>query len=132
MVSKKNLIKFTGVSLGLGGVFYVLCIVGTPIFLRLFYAVLYNTVIEYNYIVNLGLILGFVASLFMALILSQGRTTLHTAIECIFGAVYAGTAYIFIESHGIWGLAAVTLGVNAVKLAVALACLFAKKGKGEG
>ncbi|MBQ3081696.1 MAG: hypothetical protein IJB76_00060 [Clostridia bacterium] len=126
VLSKKNLLRFSIAALGFGAVFYGLSVVGTPIYLKLFYPDMYSTVIGYNFIVNLGLILGFIASLFMALILSQGKTALHTAIEIAFGAVYAVAAYFFINSDGIWGLAYVTLAVNAVKLIFSIGCLFAQ------
>ena len=90
---------------------------------------MYSAVIGYNFIVNLGIILGFIASLFMALILSQGKTALHTTIEISFGAVYAVAAYFFINSNGILGLAYVTIAVNAVKLIFSIGCLFAQYKK---
>jgi len=129
VLSKKNLLRFSVAALGFGVIFYGLSIIGTPIYLKLFYPDMYSTVIGYNFIVNLGLILGFIASLFMALILSQGKTALHTAIEISFGAVYAVAAYFFINSDGIWGLAYVTLAVNAVKLIFSIGCLFAQYKK---
>lgn len=124
VLSKKSLVKFTGIAFVLGGVFYIACIIGTPIYLKLFYPSLYETVIGYNFIVNLGLILGFLASLFMAVILSQGKTKIHTYIECVWGAVYILTAYYFTSNFAIWGLAYVTLAMNTLKIIISLMVLF--------
>ncbi len=124
VLSKKVLVKFTGIAFLLGGLFYGVCLVGTPIYIKLFYPTLFHEIMQYNYLVNGGLILGFLASLFMAVLLSQGKTRLHTAIECVWGAVYIGTAYYFSSQNGIWGLAYVTLVMNVIKNLIALLCLF--------
>ncbi len=124
VLSRKVLFKFVGIAFLLGSIFYGVCIVGTPIYIRLFYPSIYDEIISYNYIVNLGLILGFLASLFMAVMLSQGKTRLHTAIECIWGACYIAAAYFFSSLHGIWGLSYVTLVMNIIKNLVVLVCLY--------
>ncbi len=124
VLSRKVLFKFVGIAFLLGGVFYGVCIIGTPIYIKLFYPSLYAEIMQYNYIVNLGLILGFLASLFLSVMLSQGKTRLHTAIECIWGACYIIAAYYFSSLNGIWGLAYVTLVMNAIKNLVVLICLY--------
>lgn len=124
VLSRKVLFKFVGIAFLLGGVFYGVCIVGTPIYIKLFYPSLYGEIMQCNYIVNLGLILGFLASLFMVVLLSQGKTRLHTAIECAWGACYIVSAYYFSSLHGIWGLAYVTLFMNIIKNIVALIFLY--------
>ncbi len=130
VLSKKTVLKFSVIAVLLGGGFYGACIIGTPIYLKLFYPSLYDIVMPYNFIVNLGLIVGFLASLFMALTLSQGKTSAHTAIECVHGAVYIISAYYFVSKYAIWGLAYVTLAMNAVKLCLAVVCLFVSVCKG--
>ena len=124
VISRKVLIKFSAIAIALGGVFYGVCIIGTPIYIKLFYPSLYGDIIQYNFIVNLGLILGFLASLFMAVMLSQGKTKLHTSIECIWGAIYIIAAYQFSSLYAIWGLALVTLIMNAIKMIIVLLSLF--------
>ena len=86
---------------------------------------MYAEVIGYNFVVNSGLILGFIASLFMTVLLSQGKTKLHTAIECVFGVLYIVVSYHFSTMYGILGFAYVTLVMNAVKTAVSVICLYA-------
>ncbi len=124
VLTRKVLSKFVGIAFLLGGVFYGVCIVGTPIYIKLFYPTLYQEIMPYNFLVNLGLILGFLASLFMAILLSQGKTKLHTVIECIWGACYIAAAYYFSSLHGMWGLIDVTLGMNIIKNLVALVFLY--------
>lgn len=123
-ISRKTLMKFSALALFSGVVFYGVCIIGTPIYIKLFYPSLYADIIQYNLIVNLGLIVGFLASLFMVLLLSQGKTKLHTTIESIFGVVYVLGAYFCSSAYGIWGMAYVTLLMNSVKIIAVLLCLF--------
>ncbi len=128
-LSKNVLAKFFVASIVIGAVFYGVCIIGTPIYIKIFYSKLYDEIIGYNYIVNLGLIIGFLASLFMALLLSQGKTSIHTAIECIYGVIYVAVAYCFINQSGIMGLAWVTLAMNTVKMLFTVVYLFFIVGK---
>ena len=129
--TKKTLLKFTAFSLGIGAAFYLACIIGTPIYVKLFYPSLYDMVIAYSPIVNLGLVIGFVSLLFMAVLLSQGKTKLHGVIECVSGGIYILAAVRFISTHGIWGLAYVTLFLNLLKLIVVIGTLFLTTKKSE-
>jgi len=124
VLSRKVLTKFTLLSMFVGAVFFGICIVGTPIYIKLLYPSLYSDIIQYNIIVNLGLIIGFLASLFMSVMLSQGQARLHTLMECLFGVCYIIAAYFAAKSCGIWGLSYVTLAVNTVKMAASLLCLY--------
>jgi len=124
VLSRKGLVKFTLAAMLVGTVFFGICIVGTPIYIKLFYPSLYSEIIQYNFIVNSGLIIGFLASLFMSVMLSQGQTRLHTIIECLFGVCYVIAAYFAASSSGIWGLSYVTLVINTVKMTIVLLCLF--------
>lgn len=128
-LTKKQLLKFTGLALGFGGVFYGVCIAGTPVFVKLFYPDLYSDVMPYNLIVNLGLILGFVATLFMSILLTQEKTSLHMAIQCIWGVCYIVAAYLAVVNFKLWGIAVVTLIANALKLLVAILCTFFSKAE---
>lgn len=126
-LTKKQLLKFTGIALGCGAVFYVGCIIGTPIFIKLFYPALYDAVIQYNLIVNLGVILGFISTMFMSILLTQGKTAIQMAIQCVWGAGYIVAAYFFVAQYQLWGLAYVTLVANAVKLIASIFFVFKDK-----
>lgn len=126
-LTKKQLFKFTGIALGCGAVFYVGCIIGTPIFIRLFYPGLYDAVMQYNLIVNLGVILGFISTMFMAILLTQGKTAIQMAIQCVWGAGYIIAAYFFVAQYQLWGLAYVTLVANAIKLVASIFFVFKDK-----
>ena len=114
--TKKKFKKFTLIALGAGVVFLLLCQIGTPIYIKLFYPGFYDNIIHYSFIINCGLILGFVASLFNSIIMSQGKTTVYTAIQTVWGGLYIVLAYIFTQKYSILGLAVVAIVLNGLKM----------------
>lgn len=126
-LSKKQLVKFTGIALVCGAVFYIGCIIGTPIFVWFFYRNLYDAVMPYNLIVNLGVILGFISTMFMSILLTQGKEAIQMAIQCIWGAAYIVAAFYFVPLYGLWGIAQVTLVANALKLIISILFVFKDK-----
>lgn len=126
-LNRKQLLRFTFFSLLFGLVFYGFSILGTPIFVKLFYPSIYDEVMPYNLIVNLGLIMGFVSTLFMSILLTQGKTGLQMVIQCVWGATYIIAAYVFTNKYQIWGLAYITLAANVLKLIAAVSCVFLTK-----
>jgi len=105
---------------GFGAIFYGLCLVITPIFIRLFYPAIYDAVIAYSPLINLGLILLFVSSLLIVILMSQGELKALSAIQTIWGLSYIIIAYFAVSAYGIWGLAHATVAVNAVRLGLVL------------
>lgn len=126
-LTKKQLVKFTGISLGCGAIFYLGCIVGTPIFVKLFYPDLYDAVMQYNLIVNLGVIIGFISTMFMSILLTQGKAAIQMTIQCIWGIGYIVAGYYFVTKYQVWGIAYVTLIANSFKLLAAIAFTFKDK-----
>ncbi|MDR1800532.1 MAG: hypothetical protein LBQ95_01610 [Lachnospiraceae bacterium] len=116
MLLKSTYNKILAASVSLGGLFYLGTIIGTPIFVKMFYFDFYEYVQEYNLIVNLGLIIGFVASMLMAVLLSRGKIKENTILQTVWGVSYTISAYCFTISYGLWGLVAVTLVANVLKL----------------
>ena len=131
VLNRKTFNKFVLCGLGIGAVFYGLCVVGTPIYIKLFYADMYDKIIQYNWFVNLGLVLGFVASLFMVVLLSQGKTAHYTVIQSVWGAVYIVASYILTIKFGLWGMVIATLVTNIAKLIAVLLVCYKTLFKGE-
>ena len=126
-LTKKQLFKFTGITLGFGAFFYLGCIIGTPIFIKLFYPELYDAVMPYNLIVNLGVILGFISTMFMSILLTQGKTAIQMVIQCVWGVAYIIAAYYFVSKYQLWGMAYVTLIANSLKLIASIIFTFKDK-----
>ena len=112
--------KFLLCCFGVGGILLLFCQVATPVYIRLFYNNFYEKVISYGFLVNSGLIVGFISMFFTALILSQGKTKLYMTIQIIWGLCYLIPVYFFIKNYGIIGLAWITLIANCIKLFVSL------------
>lgn len=111
--------RFILLSTGIGVIALVGCQIVTPIYIGVFYHGFYESVIGLSLIVNSGLIMGFIASLFMAIILSQGKANMYAAIQTVWGICYTVPAYFITSRYGIIGLASVTLVVNSIKCLVA-------------
>lgn len=114
--TKKKFRKFTVICLAAGAVFLLACQIATPIYIKIFYNSFYDNVAQYCFVINCGLIIGFIASLFMATIMSQGKTTVYTGVQVIWGVLYVSLAYIFTKKYSIMGLACVSIAVNSLKL----------------
>lgn len=112
--------RFVGIALGMGIVMLLVCQVMTPLYIRLFYHGFYDRVAQYCLLVNSGLIMGFIASLFTVMIMSQGSTKVYASIETVWGICYIVFAFVFTKWFGVVGLAGVTLGVNTIKLIAAI------------
>lgn len=123
-LSRQAFKKYVIVSLGIGCLVLLTCLVGTPIYLKLFYSELYERVIGYSFIINLGLIAGFIASLYMAILLSQGKTVLHTTIQCVWGVTYVVSAYILTNKYSLMGMATATMLCNVVKIIAVVILVF--------
>lgn len=123
-LSKHSFKKYVLGSMGIGCFVLAICLIGTPIYLQLFYKELYTRVIGYNFIVNVGLIAGFIASLYMAILLSQGKTVLHTTIQSIWGIVYVISAYFLTKEYALFGMASATMICNIVKIIAVIIVVF--------
>jgi len=93
----------------------------------LFYPELYDEVIQYNLIVNLGVIIGFISTMFMSILLTQGKSATQLTIQCIWGVGYIVAGFFFVAKYEVWGIAYVTLVANSFKLLAAIAFVFKDK-----
>ena len=112
--------------IGFGVIAYLLCIAVTPVFIRIFYPTVFDAVIQYNLLANLGLIIGFIASLFNVTLSSQGELKTFSAIQTIWGISYIVVAYLATSTYGLWGLVLATVAVNAVRLALSMLMSYLK------
>ena len=125
VLSRKVLKKYVVLGLGAGGAAYGLSLIGTWIYVKLFYPQLYDSVIGYSFLANIGVIASFIASLYTAIILSQGRTKTYTILQASWGLVYIVLGYILTNHFALWGMAITTVITNIPKIVVAI--IFAYK-----
>ena len=119
-LTRKVYKKYVVLGLGAGVAAYGLSLIGTWIYVRLFYPQLYDQVIQYSFLANIGVIASFVASLYTAIILSQGHTKAYTVLQAVWGVVFIALGYILTSKFGIWGMAATTLSTNIPKIIAAV------------
>jgi len=99
---------------------YGLSLIGTWIYLKLFYPQLFDSVIQYSFLANIGVIASFIASLYTAVILSQGKTRIYTILQASWGFTYIVLGYILTNALGLWGMAITTVITNVPKIIVAI------------
>jgi len=106
--------------IGFGIVFYILCIAVTPVFIKLFYPTVYDAIIGYSLIINLGLIILFTSSLLIVVLMAQGELRALSVIQTIWGLSYIIIAYFAVSAYGLLGLAYATLIISSVRLVLVL------------
>lgn len=104
----------------IGVAFYILCLVGTPIFTKLFYPNIYPQIHGLNIIVNLAQIIGLVSSLPMVLILNSLGSKYHLGIHLVYAVIYIPFAVILTKFYGIFGYAMSILIANTIKLVIVI------------
>ena len=129
-MTKKVCIKIVIGCVSFGIIFYGICLIITPIYIKIFYPQLYDSVIQYNFIINLGLIIMFVSSLLNVILMSQGELKIFSTIQTIWGFSYIIIAYFAVTSHGLWGLAYAAVAVNSLRFVLLLVVSFWKMNRG--
>lgn len=100
-----------------GAVFYVLCLIGTPIFVKIFYPNLYDGIQGLNVIVNAAQIINLTASLPMILILASLGSKYHLKINALYASVYIPLGIAMAYLFGLKGYACASLVASIVKFA---------------
>lgn len=118
--TKKEFLSACRIYIIVGISFYLMCLVGTPIFTKLFYPNIYSQIHGLNVIVNLAQIIGLVSSLPMVLILNSLGSKYHLGIHLIYALIYIPLAVIFTKLYGITGYAWASLIANSLKLAIVI------------
>lgn len=110
----RKITKFTLI-LGVGAI--LLCQIGTPLYVYLFYQIDFRDVFVLGLMINLGMIFGFIASLYNITVLSQGKTKIYSVIEVTWGILSFLLAWFLTMHFDAYGMAIATLTANSLKLA---------------
>lgn len=100
-----------------GAAFYLFCLIGTPLYVKLLYPNLYGDLGGLNLVVNAGQVINFAASLILPSILASLGSRYHMMLQVLYAAVYLPLAILFTMQGGIWGFAFATLIANSLRLA---------------
>lgn len=116
-MTREDFLKTSALYTGVGAVFYLFCLVGTPLYVKLFYPNLYGNLGGLNLVVNAGQVINFAASLILPSILASLGSKYHMMLQVVYAAVYLPLAILFTLHGGIWGFAFATLIANGLRLA---------------
>lgn len=129
-MDKKQFLLFTGIGTGVSLVFFLGAQIGTPIFVKLFYGDLYESVKGMITVVNLSQILGVLSAYLFIVVLTFTEEKWQLILQIIHLAVIAVLVLIFTEKSGIMGFAAAALIANVIRVAAVILLGLWKAGSG--
>ncbi len=129
-LNRSQFVKFLIISLGGGAAFYVLSIIGTPIFTKLFYAQYYDEVRSMTLLVNLGQVACFISTLILVVVLTFKNEKWQLAIQSVYFVVFLVSAIILVKRYGVNGMAIATAVANCLRLILTIA-VGMSKGKNK-
>lgn len=115
-MTREDFWKTTVLYTAVGAAFYLVCLVGTPLYVKLLYPNLYGDLQGLNLVVNAGQVINFAASLILPSILASLGSKYHMMLQVLYAAVYLPLAIVFTMQSGIWGFAFATLIANSLRL----------------
>ena len=117
LLGKRQYLGFVGAGLGVSAVFFLFAQIGTPIFVRLLYGDLYESVKSLITVVNLTQILGLLSAYLFILVLTFTEEKWQLILQISHLVLMAVLVLIFTGKHGIMGFAAASLIANALRVA---------------
>ena len=115
-MTREDFLKTTVLYTAVGAAFYLFCLVGTPLYVKLFYPNLYGELKGLNLVVNAGQVINFAASLILPSILASLGSKYHMMLQVLYAVVYLPLAVLCTMQGGIWGFAVATLLANSFRL----------------
>jgi hypothetical protein len=115
-VTRTMFFKSLGLYCIFGGVFYIFCIVATPLYVRLFYPDLLQHIGSLNLIVNAGQIISFVSSLLLMIMFVPLGPRSNMILQLVFISIYLPLALFMTKNSGVEGFAYAFLGAGIFRL----------------
>lgn len=115
-MTREDFLKTTVLYTAVGAAFYLFCLVGTPLYVKLLYPNLYGELKGLNLVVNAGQVINFAASLILPSILASLGSKYHMMLQVLYAVVYLPLAVLCTMQGGIWGFVAATLLANSFRL----------------
>ncbi|MDY5021135.1 MAG: hypothetical protein SPE99_01905 [Blautia sp.] len=119
-LGKKQFLIFVGAGGLVSFVFFLAAQVATPLFIRLFYSDLYNSVKDMITVVNLSQVLGLFSAYLFVVILTFAEEKWQLILQIFHLITVTVLVLIFTRSHGIMGFAAAVLGANIIRVAAVI------------
>lgn len=128
-INRKQFMMFTGIGIGVSFVFFICAQIGTPIFVKLFYGDLYDSVKGMITVVNLSQILGVLSAYLFIVVLTFTEEKWQLLLQIFHLAVIVALVLLFTGSGGIMGFAEAVLIANAIRVAAVILLGLIKAGK---
>ena len=128
-MNRKQFMMFTGIGIGVSFVFFICAQIGTPIFVKLFYGDLYDSVKQMITVVNLSQILGVLSAYLFIVVLTFTEEKWQLLLQIFHLVVIVALVLLFTGSGGIMGFAEAVLIANAIRVAAVILLGLVKAGK---
>lgn len=128
-MNRKQFMMFTGIGIGVSLVFFICAQIGTPVFVKLFYGDLYDSVKEMITVVNLSQILGVLSAYLFIVVLTFTEEKWQLLLQIFHLAVIVVLVLLFTGSGGIMGFAGAVLIANAIRVAAVILLGLIRAGK---
>lgn len=128
-MNRKQFMMFTGIGIGVSLVFFICAQIGTPIFVKLFYGDLYDSVKQMITVVNLSQILGVLSAYLFIVVLTFTEEKWQLLLQIFHLVVIVALVLLFTGSGGIMGFAEAVLIANAIRVAAVILLGLVKAGK---
>ena len=128
-INRKQFMMFTGIGIGVSFVFFICAQIGTPIFVKLFYGDLYDSVKGMITVVNLSQILGVLSAYLFIVVLTFTEEKWQLLLQIFHLVVIVALVLLFTGSDGIMGFAEAVLIANATRVAAVILLGLIKAGK---
>lgn len=130
-IGKKQFLAFVGAGGAVSAVFFIAAQIATPLFIRLFYHDLYDSVKSMITVVNLSQVLGLFSAYLFVVILTFAEEKWQLILQILHLAVITVLVLIFTRSHGIMGFAMAVLAANVIRVAAVIILGFARAGSSK-
>lgn len=120
-LNRKQFLIFTGMGLGVSLAFFVFAQIATPIFVRIFYGELYQSVKSLVTVVNITQILGLLSAYLFIVVLTFTEEKWQFALQIVHLVLMTALVLLFTGNHGIMGFAMAVLTANIVRVLAVIA-----------
>lgn len=115
-MARKQFLGFVGMGAGVSLVFWGFAQIGTPIFVKLFYGELYDSIRDMITVVNISQILGLLSAYLFIVVLTFTEEIWQMILQIAHLLLITVLVLIFTGSHGIMGFAEAVLTANTIRV----------------
>lgn len=119
-MDRKQFLQFTGIGVGVSFVFFIGAQIGTPIFVKLFYGELYESVKNMVTVVNMSQILGVLSAYLFIVVLTFTEEKWQLILQIVHLVIITALVLIFTGNSGIMGFAKAVLIANTVRVVIVI------------